>query len=559
VLRFLVGTGLALVIFLQGSSAPFSNTAESQEALVVWEMSDSGDWVLPRVNGMLIPSKPPLYHWFALAFSTLTGGPDERAARLPSIVFGAVTVGVVFAVGAAEWGAATGAIAAVVLATSPEWVKWATTARTDATFACFLTIAFLLAERWLRTGEDRLLVAFAAAAGAATLAKGFAAAGLLGLVVAIEIWRRSGRRWPRPTALATAALVFGAIAVSWYAAALAKAGFAFFHKQIVLENVLRFLPNAEGGPSRKHARLFYVPMLLVGMLPWSVALPTALARGFRERRTVSGGSAFAGYLLTWFAVVFAVCTLASGKRTNYILPLYPAAALLIARDLGVALANARAGGSARALRVAGYAGAVLILALAALLAAWSSGGEPWTPMLHWLHAQDQILLPRMAAIIGAPPAWTVALVALLGVGLATATARRAWNAAYAIVGASAVLVTFVGCRFVPVLEAEIKSFAPFSQRAVATVENTPLAFYPTYDFAILYYLRRHVPVVDRAGFAALRRPSYALVFAPDWDRLSDTERAGAKIVDTSIPASIGRPSWRWLLVRLDPAGGSPAS
>jgi 4-amino-4-deoxy-L-arabinose transferase-like glycosyltransferase len=332
-------------------------------------------------------------------------------------------VGVVFAVGAAEWGTATGAIGGVVLATSPEWVKWATTARTDATFACFLTVAFLLAERWLRSGEDRWLVAFAAAAGAATLAKGFAAAGLLVLVFAIEMWRRSERRWPRPEALGAAALVFGAIAVSWYAAALWKAGFAFFHKQIVLENVLRFLPNAEGGPSRKHALLFYVPMLLTGMLPWSVALPAALVRAFRERRTATGDSAFPGYLLTWFAVVFVVCTLASGKRTNYVLPLYPAAALLIGRELGVALANARAGVPCRALRAAGYAGAVLILAFAAVLAAWSFGREPWTPALHWLHAQDQILLPRMAVIIGAPPIWTVALVGLLGAGLAAATAR----------------------------------------------------------------------------------------------------------------------------------------
>jgi hypothetical protein len=202
---------------------------------------------------------------------------------------------------------------------------------------------------------------------------------------------------------------------------------------------------------------------------------------------------------------------------------------------------------------------VLILALAAVLGAWSSGREPWTPGLHWLHAQDQILLPRMAALIGAPPIWTVALVGLLGAGLAAATARGAWNAAYAIVGAAVALAVFAGCRFVPVLEAEIKSFAPFSQRAAATVENAPLAFYPTHDFAMLYYLRRHVPVVDRAGFAALPRPSYALVFAPDWDRLSDAERAGGEVVDESIPASIGRPTWRWLLVRLHPAGGPPSS
>jgi len=543
VLRFVLGTGLALVIFLQGSSAPFSNTAESQEALVAWEMAHSGDWVLPRVNGELIPSKPPLYHWIALGFSTLTGDVDERAVRLPSIVAAAAGVGLVFAAGSAEWGVGAGAISAVVLATSPEWLKWATTARTDATFAFFLTISFLLGDRWIRDGRTRTLLSFAAAAGAATLAKGFAAAGLLGLVVAIELWRRGAFSRLRIGPLAFAAVVFAAIACSWYGAALAKAGFAFFHKQIILENVLRFLPNVEGGPSRKHSVLFYVPMLFVGMLPWSLLLPHSLLRGLRERH------GFSGYLLTWFAVIFVVCTLASGKRTNYLLPLYPAAALLVGRDLAAALELARGGARLPLLRVAGFAAAALAALVAAALAAWALGMEPWGWILRWLHVQDQILVPRMAALVGPPP-WLVVLIAIaIAVGLAVATARCAWTAAYAITGGALVLIAVAGCRIVPTLEADIKSFAPFSRRVAAEVGGAPLRFYPTFDFAMLYYLRRHVPVVDRGRFGTLP-PGYALVAGADWDALGDLDRAGVEVVDESIPASIGRPQSRWLLVRI---------
>ena len=100
----------ALAVYLPGARVPFSNTAESQEALVVWEMVDSGDWVLPRVNGELIPSKPPLYHWIAVAFASMTGGVSELAVRLPSIAAGAATVALVYAAGTAAWGPAAGTI-----------------------------------------------------------------------------------------------------------------------------------------------------------------------------------------------------------------------------------------------------------------------------------------------------------------------------------------------------------------------------------------------------------------------------------------------------------------
>lgn len=547
-LRWTAVSLLALVIYLQGSSALFSNTAECQEALVVWEMVDSGNWVLPRVNGELIPSKPPLYHWIAVGFSHLTGGVDELAARLPSIVAAALGVGLVFAVAAREWGALPAAIASVVLATSPEWVKWATTARTDATFALLLAAALLLGHHWLRAARTGGLLALAAAAGAATLAKGLTAAALVGLVVAIEIWWRSAWRTLRAGPLAAAAAVFAAIACSWYAAALAQAGGAFFHKQIVLENVLRFLPNEEGGPSRQHAFWFYVPTLFAGMLPWSLALPHALARAWSERRS-DAPAGFSRYLLVWFTVVFAVCTLASGKRSNYLLPLYPAAALLVGRDLAALLEGPATRLRERVLGTAGAVATIVAVLLAGLLGAWRAGLRPWSPVVPWLHPQDRILVPQMIERIGEPPLGVVLLVVALAAALAVVTVRRRWQELYALVGASFLLVVFVGCRVVPELEAALKSFAPFSRRVGAIVGGDSLRFFRTPDLAVLFYLRRHVPV-ERGEFQAIGRPAYALVWEKDWEALPATGREGAEVVETSPPASIGRPNTRLLLVSL---------
>ena len=524
---------------------------------MVWEMSESGDWVLPRVNGEQIPSKPPLYHWTAATFAGLLGGVSERAVRLPSILSASLAIGLVFAAAAVEWGVVVAVIAAVTLATSPEWVKWATTARTDATFAFFLTAAFLLGHRWLRSGKPAALFLLAAATGAATLAKGFAGAALVGLVVAIESWRGAAWRGWRAGSLLLAAVIFCAVAGSWYAAALMRGGGAFFEKQIVLENVLRFFPYEGGGPSRRHSVLFYVPTLFTGMLPWSIALPHALLRGARERRPGADGGGFSGYLLSWFSVVFVVCTAASGKRSNYLLPLYPAAALLIGRQLAAVLEQAGSSSAERALRASGLAAAALCAAVGAVLVSWRLGFEPWTPVLRWLHPQDRVLLPQMTAAIGRPGIPLILLAAGFSVALLAATELRAWRDLYGLIGGFMLLVTVAGCLWVSQLESALKSFQPFTERVSARVGSDPVTFLGAADYAVLFYLKRHVPV-GREGIQAIARPGWALVWKKDWDALSAAEREASEIAEESPPASVGRPDTRLLLVSL-PArrGASP--
>jgi 4-amino-4-deoxy-L-arabinose transferase-like glycosyltransferase len=556
VLRWAVAvTALAALVYLPGAGAEFSNTAECQEALVVWEMVHTGDWVLPRVNGEQIPSKPPLYHWIAIGVSELAGGVSEFSVRLPSILAAALAVGLVFAAGSYEWGAAAGLSAALVLATSPEWAKWATTARTDATFALFLTAAFLLGERWLRTGSRSTLVALAAATGMATLAKGFSGAGLVAIVFVIEMWRLGGWRRLRLMDVTLAAVIFGALALSWYGAAMTRAGSAFVHKQIVLENVLRFFPYEEGGPSRQHSVFFYVPMLFTGMFPWSIALPTAVWHALRERPNAGEGAAFSRYLISWAAVVFVICTAASGKRTNYLLPLYPAAALLVGRELSTVLRQAQTRGRARGLVIAGSATAAVIGAVAVVLVAWHGGVELWRPVVPWLHPQDRVLVPEIAARIGPPRIAAILVAFALAAVTAAATARRAWRVLYAAVAATTVIATTAACAYLPPLEADLKSFAPFTRRVAERVGEEPIAFYRAPDLSVLFYLRRHVPV-ERQSWASLPRPGWALVWQKDWETASPELRSAAEVADESPPASVGRPETRLLLVRLSVANAS---
>ena len=70
-------------------TTPFHSRGESREALVVRAMVESNDFILPRSNIGEIAYKPPLYHWAAVAAVKATGGLSEYAIRLPSILFAA--------------------------------------------------------------------------------------------------------------------------------------------------------------------------------------------------------------------------------------------------------------------------------------------------------------------------------------------------------------------------------------------------------------------------------------------------------------------------------------
>ncbi|MEA2627448.1 MAG: hypothetical protein QOD06_3493 [Candidatus Binatota bacterium] len=548
----IAGFALAVAVYLPGAwGIPFSGVPEPLEALVVREMRSSGDWVLPRRNFDEIPAKPPLYHWVALAAASIRGEVDELAARMPSVLFAAATVALVFAAGAENGGPAAGALAAVALGTSPEWAHWAVMARTDATFAFFVAATLLLGERWLRGGRDPLLIATALAAAAAVLTKGPAGVLFPAAVLAAETWRRAAWHRFHTRQIAVAAALVVVIAGSWYAAAGLRLGADFYRKQIFVENVSRFLPGDADWPSRTKPFYFYLPALLIGMAPWSLALPAAIAGGGRSRGEESG---FRPFLIVWISVILAVCTLASGKRSNYVLPMYPAAALLIGDYLAGLL---EAPAAEKTLRTIGIVTAALLLVTAGTLAAWALGLEPWRIVLPWLHSRDRQLLPSVAGALGKPSfLLPVAGAATAAVVLATLRAR-AWSWMMGTAGAALIGVVLSANVFFRPAEARLKSFRGFATRVATRVPaDAPLSFYRKPNHALLFYLGRKVPV-EYVDFAAIPRPGWALVWESDWRALPIDARFGTRPVATSQPAASNRPDSRLLLIRLRRTTSSP--
>lgn len=332
VLAFVLAVALAWPLL----APPIGLHGEAREGLVVQDIVHRGDWVLPRRNGELA-SKPPLFHWIAAGAARVVGLSDVTV-RLPSAIAAFATALATLALGSAIGGRTTGWLAVAVLFGAPTVWLSASQARVDMVFAACVTLAltgFFLA--W-RDGTRAGRVLFWLGTAAAVLAKGPAGAVLVGVTIALFLAsRREGPRlasvWSWPLA-ALAAVV----AVGWYVLAYREAGAEFVRLHILFENVDRFLGRHHFGVVRhKRPALRMVRAFAIHLLPWNLVVVWSTIRWWRGVREDAAGR----FLHVWWLTVLGVFSVAAGKRDVYLLPLFPAIAILAGRALARATDGSR--------------------------------------------------------------------------------------------------------------------------------------------------------------------------------------------------------------------------
>src|SRR5437660_4011967 len=352
---------LAVVLAALPIGSDVYEGGEAREGLVVREMLRTGDWILPLWNGSVVPSKPPLFHWLAAGAAALSGaGVTEHTLRAPSIALAGLVVLLVFLAGRAWGGGKVAFMAALVLATTPQFLNEAGDGRVDMTLTTAITGAQLAFVHALGGGGGPTRLVLALCLALAMLAKGPVGPGLVGLTALVSALtnRRLGPalRLVRPLPV----LVFLAVAGGWYGLAYLHRGMDFVAKQIISENGEALLGGARF-PYR--SPLYYLGPLVVGGLPWTLVLPWALARGWRS------GELPRRHAVAWAAVVFLFFSLAPLKRAAYLLPLRPALALVIGWWLAEVAEEERAPGplvvAARGLALAAAAAGVGLAAAAA--------------------------------------------------------------------------------------------------------------------------------------------------------------------------------------------------
>jgi 4-amino-4-deoxy-L-arabinose transferase-like glycosyltransferase len=328
---------------------------EPRYAQVAREMLGRNDWVTPTLNGKPWMEKPPLYYWQAMlsyrvgrtlrsAHGT-TGavagenensndGVTDQTARLPGAVDAAIMIAAIYFF-LRRFRPGIELDAALITAGTAGVIGFSHAASTDMPLTATFAIALLAWYAWYENQRKTNLAIFYLCLALGTLAKGPVAPVLAAII--IVLFAAGKRDWSaviRTLWLPGIALFF-AVAAPWYIAVQLRNP-DFFRVFVLEHNLARFSTNVYHHPQ---PFWFYLPVFLLAVMPWMLWLILAVVERarliWRERREAfsSPDDSWTLFLLLWMIVPILFFTLSQSKLPGYILPVVPAAAILVAEYL----------------------------------------------------------------------------------------------------------------------------------------------------------------------------------------------------------------------------------
>jgi 4-amino-4-deoxy-L-arabinose transferase-like glycosyltransferase len=397
---------LALAWFATIGVRPLLEPDEGRYSEIPREMSATGDWVTPRLNGIKYFEKPPLQYWAtAAAYSAF--GVTEWTARLWACGLAFLCIPLTFAFARQLYQSEFAAIAAAAfLAINPYFAIVGQINILDSGF-CFFLVASVFAFLRARSSAGRpkselgWMVLSSLALALAVLTKGIAALALVGGTVVIHMLVtrdfRSLRRWH----LAVTLPVFLVVTVPWFLAVSARnpefPQFFFIH-----EHFARYLTDVS---DRVEPWWFFGPYVLLALLPWVPSAWRSL-RAVRFRATPSPSQpsqpsrrsepgtwdesrSSQAFLVIWCVFVFLFFTASHSKLPTYILPIVPVLAVLLAPRIAE-----RAG----EIRKATWVMAAIVLVIAAGLVVVAARKNGIVPFQMYVWCAIATLVAALAAL-----------------------------------------------------------------------------------------------------------------------------------------------------------------
>jgi 4-amino-4-deoxy-L-arabinose transferase-like glycosyltransferase len=449
---------------------------EGRYAEIPREMAASGDWVTPRLDGLKYFEKPPLQYW-ATAISYDLFGTGNATARLWPALTGFLAVLWTAFVARRLFGPRAGLFAGLFLGSSLLWVAMGHLLTLDMGFSAFLAVAAGSVAIAQTRREDRgacrswMLLAWIASA-AAVLSKGPVTIVLLGGALGIyALWRRD-RDLLRRLHIAVGLPVFLAITVPWFVIVGARnPGFAEFF--FVHEHLQRYATDSAG---RVHPWWTFLPVVVVGSAPWIGTAVGALVRpGFGgDRSSHAGAFDPVRFLWVWcvWTVVFFSCS--QSKLIPYVLPVFPALALLVGKRLA----------EGRSLRF--DAAFAILLGAAMLLVAL----VPSLVERHGVREED--------VLASSPYVLAASTLLVLGGAISIAWFGSAARSAALLAGSglAAFLVLILGIQALPRSGASREIAAAIRE---AVPPGAPVYSVQHYDQPLPFYLGRTVDLVHERG------------------------------------------------------------
>ncbi len=325
---FLLTLVVAAILFFAGlGHFPLFEPDEGRNAEVAREIIELEDWITPHYNGLTYLDKPMLFFWMvATSFKAL--GASAMAARLPSALMALATVILAWLwarrikVGRAE--------TALILASTPFMIAFSRIVIFDMTLAFLVSLSlfgFWGFER-SRFQKVRYSLLFFGSMGLATITKG--PVGFLLPLLTVFTYLGVLGRWKdlRRLRWGPGLMVFIAMALPWFLA-VSWQNPDFPRYAFLDESLLRFTTGSarRGGPL-----YYYIPVLLLGFLPWSLFLFSAYLGRWREYQNLRESEKQPLlFVVCWAAVVLIFFTISRSKLPGYILPAFTPMSLLAAR------------------------------------------------------------------------------------------------------------------------------------------------------------------------------------------------------------------------------------
>lgn len=479
---------------------------EGRYAEIPREMTVSGDWVTPRLDGIKYFEKPPLQYWLTAA-TYEAFGVRHWTARLWPALSGYLGVLFIGYVGLRLGGPSLGLYSAAALAGCLWYVLNAHILTLDAGLTLWMNVAlgslFIAQSAAASPRETRWWMWAAWAAMAlSTLSKGLIGIVLPGAVlIAYTLLQRDWALWRR-LHLVSGTIIFCLLAVPWFAVVSARNP-EFFDFFFIHEHFTRFLTTEH---RRTGAWWYFVPILIGGILPWLSVFVWSVYRAWRDAPAAADRFNWQRFALLWAAVIFLFFSASGSKLPSYILPIFPALALVIGRQL-LTLSSATLARLTLPLVVAGgLVTLVVLFAYVPIADHFADARQPLQPLLGYA---PWIKAGCICGFLGGALGWWwlrrgKRTAAVLAVSLTS------------LLGAQLVLTGFDEL-------AESHASEPILARVVAghgpLRRDVPFYTIRMYDQTLPYYLGRTVVPVefrDELAMGLTSEPDKAIDTVADW-------------------------------------------
>ena len=304
---------------------------EDEYALVNREMLEDGHWIYPTANGKPYSIKPPLFNWIGSFFSLLNGEVTEFTSRLPSTLAAMAGIIAIFYLGQMLFGRRAGFLTAIVLATTPLYIEFARWIQINMISTMLLTVTLLLFYRGYINEEKRKVsyLLMYVPMGIGTLNMGPVNVVMPAVVIGLYLIFSKDLKHLFKLQLVWGAIIYLLIVAPWYVAVSLADGYA--EHLLITTNLTRYFGQFD------HARPFYYYFTTTPpyFFPWILYLPGAVYLFFshqtgEERRKFL-------FPLIWVVGIFIFFSMSKTKRSEYLLPIFPALALMVGYLLDRAL------------------------------------------------------------------------------------------------------------------------------------------------------------------------------------------------------------------------------